>query len=127
MVKVLRAKFEHPDLPGAYVLLSGRRKDTDGIPGDWTAEPFVTFFYDAGTVGAEWEPKHGPIQIFTKADCISEGTKEHYFYPFVRDEPMAWSQIAVEREGLKEALAAGSFEYIFLVLKKWAEDYGGRA
>ncbi len=112
-------KFTYPEIENCWLILSfsvGESKYHD-----LRTDPFITFFYDAGRRGAEWEPKYGPIQVWSKADGPGENVRTHYFYEFVVNESFNWSQMAVEREGLKEALARCDIGHVFRVLKRWAE------
>ena len=92
----------------------------------------VSFLADSGNGNAaEWEPKYGPIQIWTECEenwtgiCSLVGTVEsrsHWHFPFVQANSMNWSQCAVDREGLKEMLVAGDIDGIFSVLMRWADN-----
>lgn len=95
----------------------------------YPGEPFVSFFYAGPTQGAEWAPETGPIMLYTKCSPDWKGTtfhgseltaKEHWFYDYVEDNALAWSQLAVEDEQLPRKLAQGDFSGIYWSLKKWA-------
>lgn len=110
------ATLPFPNIKNAYILVSGSwRKDHDFV------EPVVSFLYDAGLKAAEWCPPYGPITIHRKTEEGQENAKKHYFYDYVVNESLNWSQLAVEREGLPEAFVNGNYDYIFEVLKEWAE------
>ena len=105
--------------PNCYILISATQKKEDNI--SWyRVEPFMTFFYDAGDVAAEWEPEFGPIQVWEKCDKDHESAKEHYFYDYIVDIPCNFSQLAVEENELPQAFVRGDYDYIFGVLKRWA-------
>lgn len=112
-------KLPYKDIEGAYIIVSFSFKEYDN------SEPFldyvISFFFDAGHQGAEWEPKFGPIQLFTPCDSETEGALEHYFYDYIIPRPMAWSQMSVYIEGLKQAAVLGNYDHIFAVLRRWAE------
>lgn len=98
--------------------------------GDMQIKPHVSFLADSGDgSAAEWEPQYGPIQVWTECNEDWEGRTEfnnkieprsHWHFPFVEDSPLAWSQLAVEREGLKDMLIRGNLDGIFNVLMRWA-------
>lgn len=48
------------------------------------------------------------------------GARKHWFYDYVTDNALSWSQLAVTDERLPQKLAAGDFEGIFSSLKSWA-------
>lgn len=106
-----------PEIENAYLIISGvwRDKDREFV------KPLMTFLYDGGRFAAEWEPKYGPIQIWEKADELTEGTEEHYFYPFIKDVGLNWSQLAVNEEELPSKFVAGEYQGIFDSLRSWAE------
>ena len=115
--KVIKAEYK----PGCWILVSGWKAEHQ-----YCSTPNVdytfTFLYDSGNVAAEWEPKHGPIQIWHKCEEDSEGAKEHYFYDWHNSDPLSWSQLAVEREQLPQMFLAGSWDTIFDVLKSWTRN-----
>ena len=90
----------------------------------------VSFLADSGNgSAAEWEPRYGPIQIWTQCEedwtgtCDLGGTiksRSHWHFPFVQGYQMNWSQLAVDREGLKELLRDGNIDGIFNVLERWS-------
>jgi len=116
MKHVLVSKYKE----NCYILISAKKKNYEGISSGYNAESFVSLLYDAGTVAAEWEIEHGPIQIWYKASELKEGTRQHYYYDFVIDTPMNWSQMAVEKNELPQAAVRGDWDYIFAVLEDWA-------
>lgn len=99
--------------------------------GDMMLKPHVSFLADNGNgQAAEWEPQYGPIQIWTECDEDWRGETErgnpieprkHWHFPFVEDNPLAWSQLAVDRENLKGLLARGNVDAVFNVLFRWAD------
>ena len=115
--KVLITQHEE----NCYVIISPMAQPQPTILG---VDYVISFFYDAGSIGAEWEPRHGPIQIFHKADADQENAMKHYFYDYVINEPMGWSQLAVEREGLPGYFKDGDYDAIFDILKSWASREG---
>jgi hypothetical protein len=98
--------------------------------GDIQIEPHVSFLADSGEgSAAEWEPQYGPIQIWEECEegyeCEDSfghttGHRKHWHFPFVIDNPLSWSQLAVDREGLKEMLTDGDLDGVFGVLERWA-------
>lgn len=98
--------------------------------GDITLKPHVSFLADSGDgSAAEWEPQYGPIQIWNECPEDWEGetgcgnaikARAHWHFPFVEDSSLNWSQLAVDREGLKEMLVAGDLYGVFAVLMRWA-------
>ena len=109
--------------PNCYILVSATRKSGELYRDVYYAEPTMSFFYDAGDVAAEWEPRYGPIQVWSKCDETYDGkykAREHYFYDFVIDIPGNWSQLSVETERLPQAFVRGDYDHIFSVLKSWA-------
>lgn len=92
-------------------------------------EPMLSFFYAGPDQGAEWLPPHGPIMCYRKCDETWRGKtfhgtelrpKQHWYYELVQNEPLAWSQLATDREELPRKLDSGDFEGIFYSLKNWA-------
>lgn len=113
-------KFKYPEMENCWLILSFSVMESKYH--DLEVKPFVSFFYDAGRVGAEWEPRYGPIQIWRKADSLTDETRTHYFYEFVHRDPLNWSQLAVDREGLKDSIVTSDLRQVFCVLKQWAES-----
>lgn len=116
MLKACASKVE--GIENAYILVSPRV--VEGSFGDERVAANMSFFFDNGNYGAEWEPEFGPIQIWQKADGPGDGIREHYFYDYVYSNPLNWSQLAVEREELPQAFKGRSWAYIFSVLEDWA-------
>ena len=88
----------------------------------------VSFLADSGKGNAaEWEPKYGPIQMWTEceANWVGDGDRKprsHWHFACVQDNPGDWSQLSVERERLKEMLVAGDIDGVFSVLLRWADS-----
>lgn len=121
MTKRVTHKVPWPNIPNAYVLISVGEKEI-GETGHMIAEPLITYFYDGGKIGAEWEPKYGPIQVWETPTEDYEGeVKDHYFYPKVQHKPLNWSQMAVNDSGIKDSLLHGFMEHVFSVLKEWTD------
>jgi len=98
--------------------------------GDMEINTSISFLADSGEgFAAEWEPKYGPIQ---KWEECPEGwmgedefgrkieARKHWHFPFIKNYSAMWSQLAVDREGLKPMLASGDIEGVFQVLDRWA-------
>ncbi|MCP4142870.1 MAG: hypothetical protein GY755_21720 [Chloroflexi bacterium] len=111
--RILKTQYKK----NCFILCSFAKKDMSKTFGDFRVKPNISFLYDSGNIAAEWEPEHGPIQIWRKA----ESGKEHYYYDFVEDISLNWSQTAVDDYSLPEYVHSGDFDYIFRVLKDWAE------
>lgn len=118
MNRVGKSKFD--GIENAYILVSAYR-DKSEQDLRLAFRYNMSFLYDAGGVAAEWEPRHGPIQIWEEADKQQTDVKDHYFYDLVIDDPLAYSQLAVDREHLQDAFVAGNYAHIFEVLKRWAK------
>ena len=105
-----------PEIDNAYVVISGHdyEKNGNGV------RKCMSFFYDNGDVGAEWEPDNGPITVIYKCEKDHKDAKKHWFYDYSTGTGN-WSQLAVEEEGLPSAFLDGDYEYIFNVLKDWGE------
>jgi len=98
--------------------------------GDMKIRPHVSFLADGGNgVAAEWEPQYGPIQVWTECGDDWRGKtpagndiqpRKHWHYEYVEDNGGAWSQMAVDREGLREKLGRGDIDGVFHVLDRWA-------
>lgn len=131
--KVLRAEYK----PQCYVLISFERDKTAQENGETRAKPIMSFLYDSGEIAAEWCPPYGPIQIWRKAeenkryskptlgmeaDVETVGAQPHYAYPFVIPRLAEWSQLSVERHELSDSAIRGYYQYIFDILKEWAES-----
>lgn len=108
------SRFE--GIENAYILVSARWRNEERD----SVKATMSFLYDGGKFAAEWEPEYGPIQIWEKADGPGDGIGEHYFYDYVVDTTLNWSQLAVDREGLKKYFLDGNYHLIFAVLKEWA-------
>jgi hypothetical protein len=100
--------------------------------GDMMIHAHMTFLADGGNgFAAEWEPQYGPIHVWS--ECAEDfvdlsnpvqpmPAKKHWHFDFVKDEPMNWSQLAVDRERLKENLIAGRIDDVFRSLLSWARS-----
>ena len=115
------------------VYVSGRvLGDHPGEQSD--VQPVVSFVYVDGDTAAEWETKCGPIQIHKRArpqadtktvdrrDAKAGDIILHHIWPYAIFSPLAWSQLAVDREGLPRAFAEGRWEQIFQVLQRFVES-----
>jgi hypothetical protein len=134
---VLRLPFH--EVPGAFIIVSFQYPTTSKAHAyfytrfdkEMVADtPLMTFFYGGPEMGAEWEPRYGPIMTYRRCAPDWRGStfagselkaREHWFYDHVEDNALAWSQLAVEREGMKEMLGAGDFKGIFDVLRRWSD------
>lgn len=134
---VLRLPFKEID--GAFIILSFKYETISAAHLDFYYKwkepayrkiPYMSFFYASNDTAAEWEPKHGPIMTYEKCEkdwkginwCDKEiSAKEHWFFDYVKDEPLAFSQLAVDEERLHEKLTNNDYAGIFSVLKRWAE------
>lgn len=116
--RVRLAKFEA--IENAYILVSGRQKQDNPLIDRLQAKATISFLYDGGEYAAEWEPEHGPIQVWHRCEEGAANARPHYFYDFTDSPGGNWSQLAVDRAELPQAFVAGNFEYIFAVLKDWA-------
>jgi hypothetical protein len=105
-------------IPNAHLIISGRWRDEER---DF-CKAMVSFLYDGGDFAAEWEPEHGPIQTWEKCTKDHPKAKEHYFYEYVVDVGLNWSQLAVNENHLPEMFTKGDYEWIFNVLKRWTQD-----
>ena len=105
-----------PGIENAYVVISGHKseKSGNGVSG------CMSFFYDNGKIGAEWEPDNGPIRVLYSCDKDHEEAMEHWFYDYCTGYGN-WSQLAVEEEGLPKAFLSGDYEHIFNVLRSWSD------
>lgn len=114
-----KARFDRIEC--AWLLISGHMRKDDDYP---TFKANISFLYDNEEihVAAEWEPQHGPIQIWHRCEEDDEGAHEHYYYDYVNDGPLNWSQLAVDRAQLQSAFANGEYRYIYSVLKEWTEN-----
>ncbi len=104
-----------PEIENAYVVISARK--TTKTPLEVGSN--MSFFFNNGDIGAEWEPNYGPITVIYKCDSSHEDAQEHWFYAYCTGYGN-WSQVAVEEEDLHRAFLRGDYEYIFLVLKQWS-------
>lgn len=76
----------------------------------------MSYLFVGEEVAAEWEPQHGPIQIWYKGD-----DEDHYVFDRVMKPGADWSQLAVDNEGLRETALRGDHAHVFRVLKDWAD------
>lgn len=107
-------KIPFGDRDGCFIVLSFGQKRCNY--GDCWLDPLVSYLFMGEEVAAEWEPAYGPIQMWFKGDEIN-----HYTFPKIKDRPGSWSQLAVDREGLKGFALRGQHDAIFNVLKEWAD------
>lgn len=108
---------EFQGIEGAYLVISGRWKNDEH---DYCT-PMVSFLFDGGDFAAEWEPQHGPIQIWEKCTAEHPKCEKHYFYDYVVKVFGNWSQLAVSNNGLPSSFVDGNYEHIYSVLKQWTE------
>lgn len=142
------AVIPFPGIDNAFICLSGKRRNKYVSGPRWTKEaehdkkdetrvepafsegsdPYITFCYkneDTG-IAAEWDGEYGPIQRWFRCneDYKSEdgGDKAiaHWLWPFAHGLGH-WSQMAVSDAELPKAFIEGDYEYIFQVLKSWAD------
>lgn len=105
-----------PEIENAYVVISGHKANTgNGV------KKCMSFFYDNGERGTEWEPENGPITKIYNCSKDHKKAQKHWFYEYCTGYGY-WSQLAVNREQLPQAFLDGDYEYIFNVLKEWAES-----
>lgn len=112
--RVIRLEYHKPH---CWCLVSPIRRDASDP--EFSIDYVLSFFYDGGEWGAEWEPRHGPIQVWHKCEEGTQNAAEHYFYDWHDTPPASWSQLAVTREGLHEAFMRADYDYIFHVLRSW--------
>ena len=105
-----------PDIPNAYVVISGHEDKEKGANG---CKKCMSFFYDGGEIGAEWEPDYGPITKIIKLKEGDEGAIPHWFYDYYAGQGH-WSQLAVEETGIASYFIRGYYQDVFRVLKEWA-------
>ena len=104
-----------PGIANAYVIISGHSATTgNGV------KKCMSFFYDNGDVGAEWEPDDGPITVIHSCGKDAKNAQRHWFYDYCTGYG-EWGQLAVEEEGLPRVFILGDYEYLFAVLKNWAK------
>ena len=132
-----------PGIEGAYLCLSGRHtapyapygpgwsnhesKDpaadcmASRFPG---SEPCVTFTWidDVNGVAVEWDGHYGPIQRWQRDDKTHDydQPRSHWIWKTAYGVG-AWSQTAVEKEGLDKLFIEGEYEQMFDVLKRWGQ------
>lgn len=106
---------------GAYVLYSASKRDPKETLGDFQVKNHFSFAYIVGDWAAEWEPQNGPIQVWHKCNKDDEGAKEHYIFEYHNSGGFNWSQLSVDRLELPQAAFHANWQYIFNVLKDWAE------
>ncbi|MGI9500383.1 MAG: hypothetical protein ACR2P3_10105 [Geminicoccaceae bacterium] len=131
-----------PGIEGAFLCLSGKRKQTEKFGEYWypmsdhnqerwkfdhdlRTEPFVTFLYDAGDVCAEWDGEYGPIQLWFRKnpDYGYDDAKPipHWIYGEAYGSGH-WSQMAVDEAQLPQRFVDGDYAAIFAELKQWADS-----
>ena len=115
--RVLKSTYK----PNCYILVSGARRDIKETAGQFMVVATVSFLYDAGDIATEWEPEYGPIQIWDRCLENDKDAREHYYFDYTNSPPLHCSYLAVEDNRLPQALHRGDFDYIYEVLKKWAD------
>jgi len=111
--KVIKATYK----PNCYVLVSGSRLDPKNKFDEFDVVAHVTFLYDAGNIAAEWEPEHGPVQLWDKCEEGDEGASEHYYFDYTNSPSLNCSYAVVEDYRLPQAFYRGDYDYIFKVLE----------
>ena len=106
---------------GANVIYSAARRNPEETHGDFRIKNNFSFCFINGDYAAEWEPEYGPIQVWHKCGKDAENAHEHYVFEYTDSGGANWSQLAVDREELPQSANAGNWQYIFNVLKDWAE------
>ena len=104
-----------PGIAHAYVVISAYKEERNGNG----VAKCMSFFYGGESIGAEWEPEHGPITVLYKCPKEDKDAQPHWFYGYYTGQGN-WSQLAVEHEGLPAAFIEGDYAHIFSVLKDWA-------
>jgi hypothetical protein len=104
---------------GAHVIYSAAKKEQTS--GEVRVKNNFSFCFINGDYAAEWEPEYGPIQVWHKCDKDVENAKPHYIFEFTDSGGLNWSQMAVDKNELPQAANTGSWQYIFNVLKDWAD------
>lgn len=115
---------ELPIKPNCFLLLSGHKATKyDGME-DGGATYIISLLYrdEEKGMAVEWEPKYGPIQIFTRATETSEEKQEHYIFPVINPSGLDWTQMGVNDRGLPEAFIHGDLDFIFNVLRSYIHD-----
>ena len=103
-----------PEIDNAYVVISAfKSKNGNGLT------KCMSFFFDHGDIGAEWEPDNGPITVIYKCAEDNKDAQEHWFYDYCTGYGN-WSQLAVQDEGLHTAFLSGDYVYLFAVLQSWS-------
>ena len=103
-----------PGIENAYVVISGHKSNSgNGVT------KCISFFFDNGDIGAEWEPDNGPITRIIKVNQDAPEAQPHWFYDWHAGQGH-WSQLAVEKEGLPRAFLRGDYDLIFSILKDWS-------
>ncbi|MDY7037911.1 MAG: hypothetical protein SV375_17335 [Thermodesulfobacteriota bacterium] len=106
-----------PGIENAYVVISGYKTKTLKFCGDGVKK-CMSFFYNGGDIGAEWEPESDIITVICKCDKKHEHSQEHWFYDYCIEH---MSQHVASGYGLPGAFLRGDYIYLFKVLKAWAE------
>lgn len=122
--RVMRSEYK----PNCFIYQSLAKRPNEIFPDEITLVPTISFLYDQeGRVAAEWEPQYGPIQIWHSCEETWEDghvkARPHWHYPFVQNRPGNWSQLAVEREGLKYYAHELNLDGLFVVLMRWAQSH----
>lgn len=105
--------------PNCYVLVSASQRPLDETLGDVQVNTNITFLFDGGSTCVEWEPKHGPVQLWHKCGEGDEDARPHHFYDWHNTTPLSWSQLAVGDNQLPQAMLRGDYDYIFGILGEW--------
>ena len=113
MNKVLISEYK----PNCYVLVSGTNKEGHGVG----VRPYVSLLYEQNDIAIEWGIEYGPIQRLEKCGADHPEAREHYFYDYVINKFRSWTQCDVDDNNLPEAFLLGNWDYIFKVLKRFAE------
>jgi hypothetical protein len=106
---------------GANVIYSAARRRPEDNFGEFRVKNNFSFCFINGNYAAEWEPEYGPIQVWHKCKETDENAREHYIFDFTDSGNLNFSQLAVDENDLPRSANVGDWQYIFNVLKDWAD------
>lgn len=105
---------------GARIIYSAAKRDLKDTFGEFQVTNIFSFCYINDDYAAEWEPQHGPIQVWHRCEKDDENSRPHYIFDFTDSGALNWSQMAVDENELPRSANQGDWQYIFNVLADWA-------
>lgn len=105
-----------PKIENAFIVISFIPTDScNGV------QKRMSFFFvnKNGKTGAEWEPDYGPLTKLYSCEKDDPEAQPHWYFDYFTGN-QHWSQLAVNRTGINQALLDNNYEEVFRILKQWS-------